>query len=332
MPCPLHQSDEGERQRGHHQQRDQPEQRGFGQGQRAGDDSQIVEGGDVDPSERGCGSRGNDDPDHQSQRSEPGALKEEDQRNRGGSDREGLEVELRGVQEGVEGAEDTIGSLRLVAGEVGKLPKDDVDADRAQEPDHDRVGHKPQDRTEPEEPRREHDDAGEHREGEQGTRRIAGVMDRWDVGHDHGHCARGLDSHERRAGKERAGDRPDHVRVQARERVDPGKDPGGEAVGDTFHAKHQARDRVLTQRVSPDREAELHLEGSSGGRPSDMAREWHGQPRPSGPVRPPTLRRAQAPGSCAPRGQGRAHAMTWAPPAGWTAGTGRATAPGVAVP
>ena len=70
---------------------------------------------------------------------------------------------------------------------------------------------------------REHDDAGEHREGEQGTRWITGVVDRWDVGHDHGHCPRGLDSHERPAGEERARDRADHVRVQARERVDPGK-------------------------------------------------------------------------------------------------------------
>jgi hypothetical protein len=127
-------------------------------------------------------------------------------------------------------------------------------------PDHDGVGHKAQHRTEPEESRCEHDDAGEHRECEQGTRWITGVMDRWDVGHDHGHRARALDSHERRAGEQRAGDRPDHVRVQARERVDPGEEPRGEAVGDTLHAKHQARDGILPQRVSPDREAELHLE------------------------------------------------------------------------
>jgi hypothetical protein len=68
-----------------------------------------------------------------------------------------------------------------------------------------------------------------------------------------------MNGHERRAGEGRAGNRPDHVRVQARERVDPGEEPRGEAVGDTLHAKHQARDGILTQRVPPDREEELHL-------------------------------------------------------------------------
>jgi hypothetical protein len=219
------------RQRGHHELWSQPERWGLGQGQRARDDSEIVEGGDVDPSERGCGSRGNDGRDHQCQRTESGALEEEDQRDRGGSDCEGLEVELCGVQQCVEGADDTVGSLRLVAGEVGKLPKDDVDADRAEKSDHDGVGHEPQDRTEPEEASCEHDDAGEHREGEQGTRRITGIVDRWDVGHDHGHRARGLDSHERRAGEERAGDRADHVRVQAASGLIPARSPEARPSG-----------------------------------------------------------------------------------------------------
>jgi hypothetical protein len=39
----------------------------------------------------------------------------------------------------------------------------------------------------------------------------------------------------------------------------PARKPRGEAVGDTLHAKHQARDGILTQRVPPDREEELHL-------------------------------------------------------------------------
>ena len=163
------------------------------------------------------------------------------------------------MHEGVEGADDTVWPCRVVAGEVGQLPEDDVDADSADESDHDGVRHEPQRRPEPEEPGDQHDDAAKHRERKQGTRGITGGVNSRDVGHDYGHGSRGLDSHERRAGEAAAGDRAEHVSVQARQRVDTSEQTSGEAVGDAHDAERQARDRVLSQRVPPDREAEFHL-------------------------------------------------------------------------
>jgi hypothetical protein len=54
----------------------------------------------------------------------------------------------------------------------------------------------------------------------------------------------------------------------------PASRPRGEAVGDALHAQHQARHGILTQRGSPEREAELHLEArmSWPSRPGSSAR------------------------------------------------------------
>jgi len=35
------------------------------------------------------------------------------------------------------------------------------------------------------------------------------------------------------------------VRVEARERIDPGQQAGREAVGDAFHAQHQPSDGII---------------------------------------------------------------------------------------
>ena len=76
------------------------------------------------------------------------------------------------MDNGVDGADDAVGPFRLVPGEVGQLAEDDVDADRADESHHHRVRDEPQHRAEPQEPGREHHHAGEHRQGEQGPRRV----------------------------------------------------------------------------------------------------------------------------------------------------------------
>jgi hypothetical protein len=97
------------------------------------------------PAESRGGGRGEDHRQHQAQRAEPGAFEHEDQRDRHQSDRDGLQVKLARVDQGVEGAGDAVGSAGLVAGEVGQLAQDDIDADRADETDHDAVRHEPQD-------------------------------------------------------------------------------------------------------------------------------------------------------------------------------------------
>ena len=63
---------------------------------------------------------------------------------------------------------------------------------------------------------------------------------------------------------EGAGERADHVGVQARERVDAGEQPGGEAVGHALHAEHEAGDGVLAQRVPPDRKAASQVQSRQG--------------------------------------------------------------------
>ena len=50
-----------------------------------------------------------------------------------------------------------------------------------------------------------------------------------------------------------------HVGVEPRQRVDPGQQPGREAVRDALDAQHQARDGVLTQGGSAYREAAVLL-------------------------------------------------------------------------
>ena len=118
--------------------------------------------------------RGDHHRDHQAQGAEPGPLEQEDQRDRRDPDREGLQIELARVDERVEGPDDAVRPLGVVAGEVGQLAQDDVHADRVDEPDHHGVGHEPQDRPELQEPGRQHDDAGEHREREQGPLGVCG--------------------------------------------------------------------------------------------------------------------------------------------------------------
>ena len=177
------------------------------------------------------------------------------------------------MDEGVDGADDTVSSLRFVAGEVGQLAEDDIDPDSADEPHHHGVRHEPQHRTEPQEPGRQHHHAGKHRQGEQCPRRVISGVNRRDISDDDSHGPGGLDSHEGRAGEKRATDRAEQVRVQARKRVDPGEQASGEAVRNALHAEHQAGDGVLAQRVPPDRDAEFHLWISCAVR-SMITRPW----------------------------------------------------------
>ena len=69
-----------------------------------------------------------------------------------------------------------------------------------------------------------------------------------DVGDDHGHGPGGLDGHERRAGRERAGEGPDQVAVQPVDRVDAGEQAAREPVGNALDAEDDARDPVVAQR------------------------------------------------------------------------------------
>ena len=215
------------------------------------------------PSQDGHRSRGDNNGEHEPQRAQLGALEQQYQRDSQDSDRQGLQVELAGMGQSVDSADDAVCPFRFVAGEVGQLAEDDVDADRADESHHHRVRHEPQHRAEPQEPGREHHDAGKQRQGEQGPRRVISGVNRRDVGDDDGHGTSGLHGHEGRAGEERAADRAEQVRVQARKRVDPGEQASGQAVRNALHAEHQASDGVLAQCVSPHRDAEFHIRASA---------------------------------------------------------------------
>jgi hypothetical protein len=78
------------------------------------------------------------------------------------------------MDQGVQGADDPVCSLRFVTRQVGQLPEDDIDADCADESHHDRVRHEPKHRTETQEPGSQHHDASQDRKGEQGLRRVIG--------------------------------------------------------------------------------------------------------------------------------------------------------------
>ena len=94
-----------------------------------------------------------------SARAEHGALQQEYQRDRQDPDCQGLQVEFTGMDESVDGADDTVSPVRFVAGEVGQLSEDDIDPDSADEPHHHGVRHEPQDRTEPQKPGHHHHSA-----------------------------------------------------------------------------------------------------------------------------------------------------------------------------
>jgi hypothetical protein len=117
------------------------------------------------------------------------------------------------VKDGVDGANHPVGPFGGIAGEVRQLTEDDVDSDGIDEPDHHRVRHEPQDRPEPEQPRGKHHNASQHRQSEQGPRRVDGSVNGGHVRNDHRHRTGALDRHERRTGHDGAGDRPHHVGV-----------------------------------------------------------------------------------------------------------------------
>ena len=199
------------------------------------------------------------DGDHQAERPEGRPLEEHDQRDRRDADQQGPTVEASRMEQGVERPDHAIGALGRVAGEVGQLPQHDVDADGVDEPDHDGVGDEAQDRAEPQEPGHQHDHPGQDRQGDQGPGRITGFAEGTHIGDQHRHRPGPLHRHERRARAECPGHRADHVAVEAGQRVDPGQQPGGEAVGNRLHAEHQTGDGVLTQGTTTGAPAVRHL-------------------------------------------------------------------------
>ena len=139
----LDQADEGEGRRGHDQRGNEAEQRRLRPRQRAGDDAEVVERGDL-PAEEQRAGRGDHHRHHEAQGPDPRPLEQQDEGDGGDPDREGLGVELTRVEQRVDRPDDAVPTLRVVAGEVGELAQDDVHADRVDEPHHHRVGHEPQ--------------------------------------------------------------------------------------------------------------------------------------------------------------------------------------------
>ena len=71
------------------------------------------------------------------------------------------------MEQQVDGLEDPVGPLGVGAGEGAELPQHDVDAHRGDEAGHDGRRHEAQQRATAQEPRGDHEDAGEHGEGEE---------------------------------------------------------------------------------------------------------------------------------------------------------------------
>src|SRR5205823_7866543 len=99
-----------------HQRGDLPEYRGYRYRQRAGNGAEFADGGDAAPAKEGDAGRGDDNREHQPERTEPGASEHEYQHDRQDADSQGLQVELSGMEQGVEGADDPVGPGRLIAG------------------------------------------------------------------------------------------------------------------------------------------------------------------------------------------------------------------------
>lgn len=193
----LHQPHERQGQGREEQRGNEGEHRGLRARQRPGDLTEVVEGGDVVPTEDQGDARGHDDSDHEPRRAEPGAFQHDDQGDRGHPHRQGRQVQLARVDQRLHGTGDPVRSRCGVSGEVRQLTQDDVDPDGVDEPHHHCVRHEPQHRAEPEEPGHQHHHTGHHREGEQCPRRIARFMDGRDIRHDHRHRTSALDGHER---------------------------------------------------------------------------------------------------------------------------------------
>ena len=89
-------------------------------------------------------------------------------------------------------------------------------------------------------------------------RRIVGIVgDRWDIGDDHRHRARGLDAHQRGRCRQRPDGQADQVGVEAEHRVDASEQSVGEAVGHGLGTENEPRPEVRADGV-PIAEAPAH--------------------------------------------------------------------------
>ena len=131
-------------------------------------------------------------------------------------------------------------------GQGAELPQHDVDAHRGDEARHDRRRHEAQQGATSKEPGSDHDDAGEHGEGEE---RPLGIGGRAETGvrHDERHGSGGLHRHEGAARDEGRPDHAEEVGVEPRQRVDPGEETARQPVGDALDAEHDPGGRVLAQ-------------------------------------------------------------------------------------
>ncbi len=149
-------------------------------------------------------------------------------------------MRLTEIEQQIDRLCDPVGTFCLVAGEVVELPEDDVDPDRIDEPDHDRVRDPPQQRPELEDSGSEHDHTGDDGECEQHSLGLVALVHSVDVGHDDRHCAGRLDRHEDGARREGPGNGPDHVGVQPEDRV---------------HACEQSSCKAIRHALDPEYEA-----------------------------------------------------------------------------
>jgi hypothetical protein len=120
----------------------------------------------------------------------------------------------------VEGLRDRVRPIGGDTGQIAELPADDVHRHPGEKAGHHRIGHEPGVTAQPQQPRNDHDQAGEHGEQEQRLRPLIGIQAR----------------HRGAGGKGRGGGRGDHHQLSARGQA-TGKWPS-EAGIQTVHWVH----------------------------------------------------------------------------------------------
>ena len=153
------------------------------------------------------------------------------------------------MKEQIERPSDAVRATRVIAAEVIELTEHNVDANRGHEPGHDRVRHKSQERTQPQQTRDDHHHTSQDREREQRTRWVVTATE-IDVSNNDRHGTSCLHRHERCARKERTADHPVQVAVQTGDRIDAGEQAARETIWDALHTKHQTRERIVLHRLS----------------------------------------------------------------------------------
>ncbi len=244
-------------------------------------------------------------------------------------------VDLPEVEQQVERLGDAIPAVGLVAGEVVELAQHDVDADGRDEAGHHRGRHETQEGAELEQPRDDHDHAGQHGQGEERPSRILAPVE-IDVGDDDGHGPGPLDRHERRAGEQGTTGDAEEVGVQPGYGVDAGQQPAGQAVRHALDAQDQAGHGVLPHRLAAeegarigDRKAHREVRSGPGRRRAPNLPDEVNRRQGWGRVRTPTMQRGFGRGCWLRRGRWRRGVRSTATvPAPGGHPTGRGGSPG----